>query len=100
MAASFTHTIDDSTSAHLGRGKQVAEYIHPCQRFSGGVSEGNSSLFIELLLACLRAERRKLWYVRVWREGVSPHQKCSVKPAPWAIRQEHNAEVAYSAELQ
>jgi hypothetical protein len=34
MAASFTHTIDDSTSAHLGRGKQVAEYIHPCQRFS------------------------------------------------------------------
>jgi hypothetical protein len=46
MAASFTHTIDDSTSAHLRRGKQVAESIHSCERFSGGVSEGN-----ELLLA-------------------------------------------------
>lgn len=61
-----------------------------------------SSLFIELLLACLTAER--VQEIMVWGgygANASPHTgKRSVKPAPWATPQEYNAEVAYSAKLQ
>jgi hypothetical protein len=66
MTASFTHTIEDSASAHPGRGKQVTEYIHPREHFSGGASEVdiNSSLFIELLLASLTAEQAQ--EIMVW----------------------------------
>ena len=44
-----------------------------------------------------RAGRRKLWHGRVWREGISSHQKCSVTSIAgqsWATQQEQNAEAA------
>jgi hypothetical protein len=57
MAAGFTDTIDDSTSA-FWKTKAGDGIRSSCERaFQEESSEGNSSLFIELFLARLTAER-------------------------------------------